>query len=519
MNKKFLSWAFYDKTQRCKHFFRIMKITTLFLFVLIFCLHAENTNSQNVRVTIKKSNAELENILSDIEKQTDYFFVYNKYVNVNRKVSLNLNKRPLEEVLDQLFNGTEVKYTVDGAYIILSPRQGGGDAVAGVAQQSRRITGNVKDATGESVIGANIIEVGTTNGVVTDIDGAFSINVQEGATLQISYIGYLSQEIKIGKDTQLNIILREDNQTLEEIVVVGYGTQKKAHLTGAVDVVSSKDMENRPVTSASSLLQGQVSSITFSTPNGGNTPGATPTLQIRGQAALSGTTPPLVVIDGIPSEMNDFNALNPTDIESVSVLKDAAAAAVYGARAPYGVLMVTTKMGRRNEKVSVNYSGNYGIVSPTRMPKMADSYTFALMKNQAMLNTRYPAHFSDEKLDLILDNINNPGKYTSYDLNPGEGNTWGWGNNSYENNDYIDIWMRSSFRHQHDLSVKGGGEKTSFFVSAGYVYQPGVFEFVEDIDNYSRFNVNGGIETDVTDWFKLTYRSRYSYSAMKEPCF
>ena len=162
-----------------------MKITTLFLFVLIFCLHAENTNSQNVRVTIKKSNAELENILSDIEKQTDYFFVYNKYVNVNRKVSLNLNKRPLEEVLDQLFNGTEVKYTVDGAYIILSPRQGGGDAVAGVAQQSRRITGNVKDATGESVIGANIIEVGTTNGVVTDIDGAFSINVQEGATLQI----------------------------------------------------------------------------------------------------------------------------------------------------------------------------------------------------------------------------------------------------------------------------------------------------------------------------------------------
>ena len=519
MNKKFLSWVWYGKNPRSKHLFRIMKLTTVCSFALAFSLHAGNVDSQNVKVTVKQNNTELSSVLNDIEKQTDYLFVYDKYVNVNRKVSVNLNKKPLEEVLKQLFEGTDVKFAVDGSYIILSPNSKLENNVFSVSQQNRQVTGVVKDINGEPVIGANVVEIGTTNGVVTDIDGVFNINVQEGATLQISYIGYLSQEIKIGKETRLNIILREDNQTLDEVVVVGYGTQKKTHLTGAVDVVSSKDMENRPVTSASSLLQGQVSSITFSTPNGGNTPGATPTLQIRGQAALSGTTPPLVVIDGIPSEMNDFNALNPTDIESVSVLKDAAAAAVYGARAPYGVLMVTTKMGRRNEKVSVNYSGNYGIVSPTRMPNMTDSYTFALMKNQAMLNTRYPAHFSDEKLDLILDNINNPGKYTSYDLNPGEGNTWGWGNNSYENNDFIDIWLRSSFRHQHDLSVKGGGEKTSFFVSAGYVYQPGIFEFVEDIDNYSRFNINGGIETDVTDWFKLTYRSRYSYSATKEPCF
>jgi hypothetical protein len=158
-----------------------MKITTLFLFVLIFCLHAENTNSQNVRVTIKQSNAELENVLNDIEKQTDYFFVYNKYVNVNRKVSLDLNKRPLEEVLEHLFKGTDVKYAVDGAYIILSPQNTMNNSTSLITQQGRKVSGMVKDMNGEPIIGANIIEKGTTNGVITDISGAFNMNVPEGA--------------------------------------------------------------------------------------------------------------------------------------------------------------------------------------------------------------------------------------------------------------------------------------------------------------------------------------------------
>lgn len=519
MNKKFLSWAFYTKTQRCKHFFRIMKITTLFLFVLIFCLHAENTNSQNVRVTLKQSNAELENVLSDIEKQTDYFFVYNKYVNVNRKVSLDLNKRPLEEVLEHLFKGTDVKYAVDGAYIILSPQNTMNNSTSLITQQGRKVSGMVKDMNGEPIIGANIIEKGTTNGVITDISGAFNMNVPEGAVLQISYIGYLSKEVKVGKDTSFEIVLLEDNQTLDEVVVVAYGTQKRSNLTGSVDVVRSKDLENRPVTSASSMLQGKATSITFSTPTGGNTPGKNPTIQIRGQAALNESTPPLVVIDGIPSEMADFNALNPNDVESISVLKDAAASAVYGARAPYGVLMITTKMGRRNEKPTITYSGNYGVVTPVNMPRMVDSYTFGLMKNQSKINAKMPRAFTDDQLDFILDNIQNPGKYTLSDLVPGDGNDWGWGNKSYCNNDFIDIWLRSSFRHQHDLSVRGGNDKTSYFVSTGYVYQPGILNYVEDIDNYSRFNINGGLETDITSWLKLTYRSRYSYETTKEPAF
>lgn len=462
---------------------RAMKLTCALLLTASMGVFATG-NAQTMRVNIQADNVSTEKILSEIEKQTDYLFVYNKNeVDLKRKTSVNAVNKTTAEVLSTIFNGTDIIYAIEGENIMLMRKEKNLAVVPDAVQQDNKITGTVLDATGMPVIGANIMVKGTTNGTITDMDGKFSLEAREGAVLVVSYIGFANQEIKIGKQKQLSIALKEDSQALDELVVVGYGTQKKTHLTGSVEVVDSKDLENRPVTSASALLQGQVAGMTFTTPGGGNVPGSNMTLQIRGQAALSGETPPLVVIDGIPSEMADFNALNPNDIESVSVLKDAAATAVYGARAPYGVLMVKTKMGKRGEKVSINYSGNYGIVNPVRMPNMTDSYTFALMKNQAMLNSRYPAHFSDEKLDLILDNIQNPGKYTSADLNPGEGNTWGWGNNSYENNDFIDIWLRPSFRHQHDLSVRGGSEKTSFFVSSGYVYQPGVFEFVEDIDN------------------------------------
>lgn len=519
MNKKFLSWVFYDKPQRCKHFFRIMKLTTVCSFALAFSLYAGNTNSQNIKVTVKQNNAELRDVLNTIEKQTDYLFVYDKYVDVNRKVSVNSKKRPLEEVLGELFGETGIKYTVDGTYIVLSPNSKSENSIALISQQNRQITGIVKDATGEPVIGANVVEKGTTNGTITDVEGRFSLSVAPNATLIISYIGYVSSEISVKGQTSVAVTLKEDSETLDEVVVVAYGTQKRSNLTGSVDVVSSKELANRPVTNTSSMLQGKASSITFSTPSGGNTPGKTPTIQIRGQAALNESTPPLVVIDGIPSSMDDFNALNPNDVESISVLKDAAASAVYGARAPYGVLMVTTKMGRRNEKPSITYSGNYGVVTPINMPRMADSYTFGLLKNQSKVNAKMPVAFTNDQLDLILDNIQNPGKYTLSDLVSDEGNTWGWGNQSYCNNDFIDIWLRSSFRHQHDLSVRGGNDKTSYSVSTGYVYQPGILNFVEDIDNYSRFNINGGVETDVTSWLKLTYRSRYSYETTKDPNF
>lgn len=489
-------------------------------FLFIFFFSVEPCSSQTLKennITIRTNKETIEKVFTVLSKDTNFKFFYDKeVVNNVPLITLDLNKTSLQTVLNEISNQSGLSFKrVDNTISVSKVKR-----TDNQNQKKQKVTGIVLDEKGEVVIGATIIEKGSTsNGTVSDMDGKFSMEVSQQSILSVSYIGYTPQLIAVGNQTYISVKLKEDTQSLDEVVVVAYGTQKKSNLTGSVEVVTAKDLQNRPVTSASSLLQGQVAGMTFSTPGGGNTPGSTPTIQIRGQAALSGSTPPLVVIDGIPADMGDFNALNPTDIESVSVLKDAAASAVYGARAPYGVLMVTTKMGKKNEKPVITYSGNYAVVNPVRMPEMADSYTFALLKNQGMLNSRTPAHFNEQKLDLIQDNILNPGKYTPYDLNPGEGDTWGWGNNSYENNDFIDIWLKSSFRHQHDLSLKGGGERTNYFVSAGYVYQPGIFEFVEKNDNYTRFNINGGVETQINNWIKLTYRSRYSYATSKEPCF
>ena len=223
------------KRSRCKQFFRVMRITTLLLFVFIFCMHAENSSSQNVNVTIKRSNTELENVLNDIEKQTDYLFIYNKFVNVDRKVSVNLKKASLEEVLANLFAGTDVKYSVDGSYILLSAG-GTTTTIPLSAQQGKTVSGVITDINGEPIIGANVIEKGSESvGTVTDVDGKFTLALDKPtATLVVSYIGYLTKEVPVGSQSVLKIILSEDTQNLEEVVVIGYGSVKKSDLTGAV---------------------------------------------------------------------------------------------------------------------------------------------------------------------------------------------------------------------------------------------------------------------------------------------
>lgn len=492
---------------------RTMKLFVLFLICSLGLTYAADSYAQTAVVNVEAQNKTVGEILKDIENQSEFgFFFSNKHIDLNRRVSVSSRNSDIFKVLEKVFEGTNVKYSVLDKKIVLTTLA---DNAQAAQQSALKVKGKVVDETGESVIGASVLVKGTGNGTVTDIDGNFELAVSaKEVTLEVSFIGYSKTTVKAKAGVLAKIVLKEDTELLDEVVVVAYGTQKKSNLTGSVDVVGSKEMANRPVTSASAMLQGKASSITFSTPSGGNAPGSNPTLQIRGQAALDGATPPLVVIDGIPSDMGAFNALNPNDIESISVLKDAAASAVYGARAPYGVLLVTTKMGENNEKATVTYSGNYGIVNPVRMPKTLDSYTFAVMRNEAYINARSQAPFTDEDLDIIKDNIDHPGKYAPEDLISTSGNQWG---KSLYNVDWMDVLLQPAFRHQHDLSLRGGSAKSSYNVSVGYVYQPGILNFVEDIDNYSRFNVNAAISSDVTDWLKVTYRNRYSFETTKEP--
>ena len=251
-----------------------------------------------------------------------------------------------------------------------------------ITQQSETATGVVKDALGE-VIGASVVVKGTTNGVITDIDGKFELqNVKKGDIIQISYIGYKTQEI-VWNGTPLNVLLEEDSEMLEEVVVVGFGTQKKVNLTGAVSTVDSKTIAARPVNSVTDALQGTVAGMNFSTPTSGGMLNSTKSINIRGTGTIGSgaSVVPLVLIDGMEGDMN---ALNPQDIDNISVLKDASAASIYGSRAAGGVILITTKSGKEGKAV-INYNNSFRFNSPLNMPEMMDSYTWANYMNLASI--------------------------------------------------------------------------------------------------------------------------------------
>ena len=228
-----------------------MRITTFLLLVCVFCTFAENTHSQNARVSINKKNVQLETVLNEIEHQTDYLFIYNNQVNVNKKVSLKAKNQPVSKVLEELLADSGITYSVEGNHIVL-----GKQTMAAAPQQSSTIRGKVIDTNGDPVIGANIVEKGTTNGTTTDVEGNFSINAKSGSTLVITFIGYVREEVKANAGRRMEIILQEDSETLEEVVVVGYGTMKKADLTGSVATVGSEVIEDRPLTNLGAGLQG-----------------------------------------------------------------------------------------------------------------------------------------------------------------------------------------------------------------------------------------------------------------------
>ena len=270
-----------------------------------------------------------------------------------------------------------------------------------ITQQNSTCTGVVKDATGETVIGASVLVKGTTNGTITDIDGKFILsNVSPGDILQISFVGYVTQEITWdGKP--INVTLKDDTQTLDEVVVVAFGTQKKVNVTGAVSSVGSKEIAARPVSSAVEALQGVVPGMNISTSKAGGSLKGTKDFNIRGTGTIGkgSSVNPLVLIDGMEG---DLNAINPQDIENISVLKDAAASSIYGSRAPGGVILVTTKRGKSG-KPTINYNNNFRFNSPLNMPHMANSYDFALAVNEQLKNSGQAPMYSEKKLQQILD--------------------------------------------------------------------------------------------------------------------
>lgn len=349
----------------------------------------------------------------------------------------------------------------------------------GLSAQSVTVTGNVTDESQIPIIGGNIIEKGTNNGTVTDIDGNFTLSVSQGATLQISYIGYTTSEIVVGNQTNLQVVLREDMQSLQEVVVVGYGTQQKVNLTGAVARIGEKELESRPIQNVSSALQGLVSGLTVM--SGQGRPGQDgSTLRIRGTGTLN-TAAPYILIDGV--ESGTMNSLDPNDIESISVLKDASSAAIYGSKASNGVILITTKRGNAGAP-RVTYNGFYGIQRPTDLPERLSSYDYARLYNQALVENGNNPRFSDDDLNKFQSGSS---PYT------------------HPNTDWYDLAYKTGMQHQHNVTASGGTESTSYHASVGYLGQEGI------LPNSNRQQFNGRINLDVAVSDRLDMRMNLAY--------
>lgn len=425
-----------------------MRITTFLLLVCVFCSFAENTHSQNARVSITKSNAHLDDVLSEIESQTDYLFIYNNQVDVNRKVSVKVKSKPVSQVLDNLLKNTDITYTMEGTHIVLTKNAVNAHPVL---QQTKNVTGKVVDGNGEPVIGANVVVKGTTNGTITDLDGNFSVEADSKAVLNVSYIGYLSKEVVVGNQNVLNIVLLEDTKTLDEVVVIGYGTQKKADLTGSVANVSTEKLNTQSNATIGQALQGKIAGVDIVSQGGA--PGGSTRIMVRGIGTLNNASP-LYIVDGM--YMTGIDHINPNDIASIDVLKDASSAAIYGSRAANGVIIITTKEGSNTDgKPIIDFSANVGISAPSKYLDLLDAAGWAEVTTVA----RRAAGL--EPLEMATDLSSKP------------------------DNDWQDLMFNPALMQNYNLSVKGGGKYSTYYNSVGYTNQDGVMKGT----NYQRYTL------------------------------
>ena len=440
---------------------------------------ASEAYAQTCEISISAKSLTVGEVLEQIKQQSDFDFFYNNaHVDLGRKVEVSNTNQDIFSLLDSVFDGTNVNYKIVDKSIILTTVK---STEVSSLQQDRKIAvkGRVLDMNREPVIGATIMEKGTTNGTITDFDGNFILNVAEGAVLEFSYVGYKTITMQAGKNMQ--ITMKEDTETLEEVVVVGYGVQKKVNLTGSVASVDDKKLSNRPITSLSVGLQGLVPGMTVVQPSG--QPGADGgTIRVRGVGTLNNSNP-LVLIDGFEGSIDD---VNPSDVSSVSVLKDAASSAIYGSKAANGVILITTKRGANTDgKLNVEYKTNIGWQDPTFLSERLGSADYAELYNEALAYDGKKPRWSAEEIQKFRDG-SDPFKYP--------------------NTPWQDLfYVGSGFQHRHDVSLKGGNQKVKYMVSLGYVGQEGI------IKQTSNKEYSGRLNLDVNPTDKLSMQFNISY--------
>lgn len=375
-----------------------------------------------------------------------------------------------------------------------------------IEYQEIEVSGKVTDESGEPLIGVNVTVKGKNIGTSTDFEGNFSLaDVDEEAILVFTYIGYQSLEVSLDGESQLNVEMTSDSELIEEVVVVGYGTQKKQDLTGAIDNVNfEEEVGSRPVANVQQMLQGLSPNMNLSVNNGGGEPGATQNINIRGLGTLTGNNgAPYILLDGAPITVSEMNGINPADVADVTILKDAASAAIYGSRGAYGVILITTKRGDGEQKVKFDISSNIAMATPTSLPTFANSIDFAEAYNTANINSGGLPYYREEQMQRIQDFYDGKLEHES-SINE-TGTNW----QSHANNEWYDIFFKDNVpRQQHQLSVSGGSSSNTFYLSGNFYEQLGNFTFSDD--KYDRFNFTGNITSEVNDWLSFDASAKYS---------
>ncbi len=504
--------VFSYKKAKQKRILRIMKASFLFIFLSIGAAFSAGTYSQETFFTLKSNNATVKEVISEIEKSSEYIFFYlDNSLDLNRKVSVSADNAEVNVILDQIFKGTSNRYYISDRQIIISKDKASPAPITTTIQQAgRSISGVIKDSYG-TVVGANVVIKGTTRGTVTDMDGNFTIeNVPVNATLQISYIGYKPQEVRVTDQTFLNITLIEDSEALEEVIVVGYGVQKKVNLSGAVQAVSGETLANRPITNVNRGLQGLVPNLNIANATG-RADGA-PEINIRGFTSINGGEA-FILVDNVPITSDELSRINPDDIASVSVLKDASSAAIYGARAAFGVVLITTKRASSaNKDLKVSFSGNVAIRDRGMRPELVTDIV-TMMETKNLARTPLSPVFSQAQLDYAYKLAADPSLPTVI-TDPDNPNAWAY----YGETDwYSEGYKKTAPSYTANINISKWDERLSYYVSGGFYQEDGLLRVGKDV--MKRFNFRSNAEMKLTNWWKLGANIAYTNTNYDSPSF
>lgn len=470
-----------------RHLLFIMRMTFFLFIVCVFQAYATDSYAQKTQLSIHENKIELGELLNKIEKQSDFYFFYsNNKINKKQKVTVDVENKTIFEILDIVLADSDITYEVNNKAIILNTT-----SIANpnnnLQQNKRQISGKVTDENGEPIIGANVVEVGTTNGTVTDIDGKFILEVGSNTTISVTYIGYLEQNIEIKDKLSINVTLKEDTKSLDEIIVIGYGVMKKSDLTGAVASVKGDKISSASSNDITDVLQGKVAGMSIVSSSRVDQSGS---IRIRGTRSLNANNDPLVIIDGVPGRLESVNM---NDIESVEVLKDAASTAIYGSRGANGVIMVTTKSAGE-QKTKISYSGYIGVRVPNRTEMQSGDEYIQFRRDGFRYRNGWEKPFTDEEV-----------------FEPGELDVI----KSRNFTDWIDLLYRNGQTQSHYVGLSSGSKVTKLHIGLNYSKDEGYSK----INYNNRFNLSVNLDHEINKYVKIGLTTRLQnnkYQGMNE---